>query len=88
MIESDHIAATGEGAQRVQIAVVANDDITDHLSRGILRSVAEELEFDAEGDTRLVGHTGELTAADHADYRERHAPQGIRPAPLPRYRLG
>lgn len=33
MIEGDHIAATGEGTQRVQIAVVANDDITDHLSR-------------------------------------------------------
>ena len=73
VIEGDHVAAAREGTQRVQVAIVADDDLADHLGRRVLRSVTEELESDAEGDARLVGHTGELTAADHADYRERHA---------------
>ena len=72
VIEGDHVAAPREVTQRVQVAIVADDDIADHLRRGVLRGVTEELESDAEGDARLVGHTGELTAADHADYRERH----------------
>ena len=66
-----------EGAQRVQVAVVADDDIADDLRRGVLRGVTEELEPDAERDARLVCHTSELTAADHADYRERHASKSI-----------
>ncbi len=75
VIESDHIAPACEGAQRLQVAVVADDDIADDLRRGILRGVTEELESDAERDARLVCHTGELAPADHADYRERHPPR-------------
>ena len=75
VIEGDHVAAARERTQRVQVAIVADDDIADHLGRRVLRGVTEELEPDAEGDARLVGHTGELTAADHADYRERHPPR-------------
>lgn len=75
VIEGDHIAAPREVTQRVEVAVVADDDIADHLRRGILRGVTEELEPDAERDARLVCHTSELTPADHADYRERHAPR-------------
>ena len=75
VIESDHVAAPRELTQRVQVAIVADDDIADHLGRRVLRGVTEELESDAEGDARLVGHTGELAAADHADYRERHPPR-------------
>lgn len=73
VIEGDHVTAAREGTQRVQVAIVADDDFAHHLGRRVLRGVAEELESDAEGDTRLVGHTGELTAADHADYRKRHS---------------
>ncbi|GGX36019.1 hypothetical protein GCM10010353_58850 [Streptomyces chryseus] len=73
VIEGDHVAAAREGAQRVQIAVVADDDVADDLGRRVLGGVTEELESDAEGDARLVGHTGELTATDHADYGERHS---------------
>ena len=84
VIEGDHVAAAREGTQRVQVAIVADDDIADHLRRGVLRGVTEELEPDAEGDARLVGHTGELAAADHADYRERHAPRvSAMPGPTP-----
>ncbi|GHB13095.1 hypothetical protein GCM10010392_46510 [Streptomyces clavifer] len=85
VIEGDHVAAAREGAQSLQVAVVADDDFADHLGRRILRSVTEELELEAEGDARLVGHTGELTAADHADYRERHASRvsGARKVPSP-----
>lgn len=72
VIEGDHVAAAREGPQRVQVAIVADDDLAHHLGRRVLGSVTEQLEFQAEGDTRLVGHAGELTAADHADYRERH----------------
>lgn len=75
VIEGDHITAPREVTQRVEVAVVADDDIADHLRRGILRGVTEELEFDAERDARLVCHTSELTPADHADYRERHTPR-------------
>lgn len=73
VIEGDHIAAPRELTQRVEVAVVADDDIADDLRRGILRGVTEELELDAERDARLVCHTSELPPADHADYRERHA---------------
>ncbi|GAA4788168.1 hypothetical protein GCM10023329_44160 [Streptomyces sanyensis] len=52
--------------------MVADDDVADDLGRRVLGSVTEELELQAEGDTRLMGHSGELTATDHADYRERH----------------
>lgn len=75
VIEGDHVAALRERTQRVEVAVVADDDITDDLRRGILRGVTEELEPDAERDARLVCHTSELAPADHADYRERHAPR-------------
>ncbi|EHM29188.1 hypothetical protein SPW_2406 [Streptomyces sp. W007] len=97
VIEGDHVAAAREGAQRVQVAIVADDDLAHHLGRRVLGSVTEQLEFQAEGDTRLVGHAGELTAADHADYRERHVfrisatpvlpgrPYGCRAATAPAY---
>lgn len=75
VVEGDHVAAAREVAQSVQVAVVADDDVTHHLGRGILRGVTEELEPDAERDASLVRHTSELTAADHADYRERHDPR-------------
>ncbi|GAA3069951.1 hypothetical protein GCM10010448_61210 [Streptomyces glomeratus] len=47
----------------------------DDLRRGVLGGVTEELESDAERDACLVCHTSELTPADHADYRKRHAPR-------------
>lgn len=75
VIEGDHVTAPREVTQRVQVAIVAYDDFADHLRRGILRSVTEELELDAERDARLVCHTSELPPADHADYRERHTPR-------------
>ncbi|GGT25803.1 hypothetical protein GCM10010254_52740 [Streptomyces chromofuscus] len=75
VIERDHVAPAREVTQRVEVAIVADDDIADHLRRGILRGVTEELEPDAQRDARLVRHTRELAPADHADYRERHAPR-------------
>lgn len=75
VVEGDHVAAAREVTQCVQVSVVADDDVAHHLGRGILRGVTEELEPDAERDARLVCHTSELTAADHADYRERHDPR-------------
>src|SRR4051794_40985347 len=75
VIEGDHVTALRERAERVEVAVVADDDIADDLRRGILRSVTEELEPDAQRDACLVCHTSELAPADHADYRERHTPR-------------
>lgn len=60
VIEGDHVAAPRELTQRVEVAIVADDDIADDLRRGILRGVTEELELDAERDARLVCHTSEL----------------------------
>ncbi len=60
VIEGDHVAAPREVTQRVEVAIVADDDIADDLRRGILRGVTEELELDAERDARLVCHTSEL----------------------------
>lgn len=75
VIEGDHVAPAREVAQRVQVAIVADDDVAHHLRRGILGGVTEELEPDAERDACLVCHTGELASADHADYGERHDPR-------------
>ncbi|GGX14873.1 hypothetical protein GCM10010321_31390 [Streptomyces chartreusis] len=86
VIEGDHIAPAGELAQRVEVAIVADDDIADHLRRGILRGVTEKLEPDAERDACLVCHTRELAPADHADYRERHAPRVSAAPGRPSYR--
>ncbi|GAA4313631.1 hypothetical protein GCM10023086_34570 [Streptomyces venetus] len=75
VIEGDHIAPSRELAQRVEVAIVADDDIAHDLRSGILRGVTEKLEPDAQRDTSLVCHTSELATADHADYRERHSPR-------------
>ncbi len=91
VIEGDHIAAARELAQRVQVAIVADDDFAHDLRRGVLRGVTEELEPDAQRDARLVCHTSELATADHADYGERHSPRvsaapevaGFLPLPAP-----
>jgi hypothetical protein len=75
VVEGDHVAAVGEVTQRVQVPVVADDDVARHPGGGVLRAVAQHPETDAERDACLVGHAGELPAADHANYRERHETQ-------------
>lgn len=39
VIESDHVTAACETPQRLQVAVVTDDDVAHHLRRGVLRSV-------------------------------------------------
>jgi hypothetical protein len=64
MIESDHIAALGEPAECLQIAVIPEDDIRDHLRGRIVRSLGEHPKANAESDRRRRRHPGELPGAD------------------------
>lgn len=80
VVEGDHIAAGREAAQRVEVAVVAEDGLGDHLRGGVLGRVGEEFEPDPERDARLVCHPGQLPAADHAHYWKIRIARGSHPA--------
>ena len=69
VVEGDDVAAAGEGAQRLEVVVVADDDVVDDLGGRGPGGLAEQPDPDAEPDGGLVQHPGELAAPDDADHR-------------------
>ena len=67
VVEGHHRAALGHRAQRLQVAVVADCVVGDHLGRAHALGLGEEPERDAERRGRLGEHPGQLPAPDHRD---------------------
>ena len=67
VVEGDHGGAVGEPLQRVEVAVVAEADVGGDQRGRLVGPVGEHPQRLAERDGRLVGHPGQLAAADHRD---------------------
>ena len=67
VVEGDHVAAGGEGADRLGVGVVAHGDVMHHGGRGHVGPLGEQPDLDAQPDRRRVHHPGQLAAADDAD---------------------
>ncbi len=59
-------------AQRLEVAVVADQRVAHHLGGGDVGALGEQPERDAEGDGGLGHHPGELAAADDREHGRRH----------------
>ena len=63
VVEGDHVAALGEGAQRGEVGVVAVLDVGGDQRGAVVGGEREHAQRLAEGDRGLVGHPGQLAAA-------------------------
>ena len=61
------MAPVGEPLQRREVAVVAEPDVGGDEGGGLRRVGGQHAQRLAERDRRLVGHPGQLAAADHRD---------------------
>ncbi len=68
VVEGQHVAPGGEGAQVVQRAVVPDDGPRGDLGRAVGGRPGQDAEADAEAGGGLGGHPGQLARADHAHH--------------------
>ncbi len=69
VVEGHHRGAGGHRAQRLEVAVVADDGVRDDLGRGDALGLGQQPQRHAERGGRLRQHPGELAAADDRDGR-------------------
>ncbi len=67
VVEGDHGGAVGEGAQRVEVAVVADPDVGGDQGGGLAGVGGEHPQRLPERDGGLVGHPGQLAGPHHGD---------------------
>ncbi len=67
VVEGDDRAAGGDGAQRVEVAVVADQLVGDHLRRGDALGLGEQAQRQPQRDGGLRHHPGQLAAADDGE---------------------
>ena len=68
VVEGHHRAAVDDGPQHVEVAVVADHVVGDHLRGGDALGLGEQPQRQGQGDGRLRHHPGELAAADHGQH--------------------
>ena len=69
VVERQCVRARRRPAQRVEVGVLADHHIGGDLGGRIVGADGEDSQALAEGDRRLMGHPGQLSAADHGDDR-------------------
>ena len=72
VVEGQRRGAGGDAAQRLEIGVRADHHVGTDLGGGIGGVGGQHPQALAHRDRRLVGHPGELTAADHGDTAAKH----------------
>ena len=70
MVERHDVTSLGERRDRVGVVVGAPADVAAAAGRRLRRAGGQHAQPDAEGERRLLGHPGQLPAADHPDDRE------------------
>jgi hypothetical protein len=70
VVERHDGGALGQALEVGQLAVVADVDVGGDERGGLRRVGREDAEGLAERDGGLVGHAGQLPAADHRDHRQ------------------
>ena len=69
MVESQHVGAGRDPAQVFKIGVRADHHIGGDLRRGFVGGGGQHPQVLPQRDRGLVGHPGELAAADHRNQR-------------------
>ena len=69
VVEGQRVGAGRDAAQRIEIGVRADHHIGGDLRRGIVGVGGQHPQRLAQRDRGLVGHPGQLPAADHGDDR-------------------
>ncbi len=82
VVEGQGSGTGGDPAQRVEIGVRADHHVGAHLGGGIGGIGGQHPQALTQRDRRLVGHPGELAAADHGDLGRgvggtRHGDHGV-----------
>ena len=73
VVERQGRGADGDAGQGVGVGVRTDDHVGSHLGRGIVRRSGQHAQCLAKRDRGLVGHPGQLSAADHGyDWRCTH----------------
>ena len=78
VVERQCVGARRRPAQGVEVGVLADHHIGGDLGGGIVGADGEDSQALAEGDRRLVGHPGQLSAANHGDDRRSGGSGGVR----------
>jgi len=69
VVEGDDLAAPGDGGERVEVAIVADLVVGDHLGGRDALRLGQQSQRDAEGRGGLRHHPRQLSAPDHGDGR-------------------
>jgi hypothetical protein len=74
VVERDDRAARADGAQVVEVGVVADEVVGHHLGCGDVGALGQQPDPQAQRDGRDLHHAGELAAPDDGEVRcQRHA---------------
>ena len=81
MVEGQGRGPGGGPTQRLEVGVGADHHVGTDLGRGVTGCGGQHPQGLAEGDCGLVGHPGQLAAADHRhDWGCAHDAYGVTPA--------
>ena len=91
VVEGQRVGAGGDATQIVEVGVRADHHIRAHLRGRVVGVGGQHPQALTQGDRRLMGHPGELAAADHRDERRsgggtRHGIYGVMAAERGVYR--